>query len=289
RLLPLQPWTVTVTRKRITVDGIDSYYGPKLYTVSAQGAPSEPLTDDEILHIPGLGYDGLKGLSRIAYGRQFMGVGLAAEQFGGRLFGSGSLIGGVLQTEKKLDQTQANVIKQNWRERMTGLARAHEIAVLDSGLKFQPISIPPEDSPVIETRRFAVEEVARFYGVPPHLVGAVEKSTSWGAGIAEQSLGFVRYTLSEYMVPFEQRVTKELLPPGQVAEFDTDRILRGDAAARWAVYATAKAIGCFSANDILRKEGEPPIPGGDVYAGAQLPAPPAPGVPPDTGKTPAGV
>src|SRR4029077_1511517 len=93
RLLPLQPWTVTVTRKRITVDGIDSYYGPKLYTVSAQGAPSEPLTDDEILHIPGLGYDGLKGLSRIAYGRQFMGVGLAAEQFGGRLFGSGSLIG----------------------------------------------------------------------------------------------------------------------------------------------------------------------------------------------------
>src|SRR4029077_17288561 len=125
-LLPLQPWTVTVTRKRITVDGIDSYYGPKLYTVSAQGAPSEPLTDDEILHIPSLGYDGLTGLSRIADRRQFMGVGLAAEQFGGRLFGSGSLIGGVLQTEKKLDQTQANVIKQNWGGGMTRPAPAPE-------------------------------------------------------------------------------------------------------------------------------------------------------------------
>lgn len=289
RLLPIQPWKVVPTRKRISVDGLTDYFGDKQYQVVAQGAPSEPLTDDEILHIPGLGYDGLRGLSKIAYLRQSIGVGLAAEQFGARFFGSGSLVSGFIKSAKKLDQTQANVIKQNWRERMTGLARAHEVAVLDGSLEFVPLTMPNDDAQFMETRRFAVEEVARFYGVPPHLVGAVEKSTSWGAGIAEQSLGFVRYTLSEYMVPYEQRVTKELLPAGQVAEFDTDRILRGDAAARWAVYATGKEIDVLTKEDICRAESLPKPPPEPATPAPVLSPPPPGGVPPNVGKTPAGV
>ncbi len=261
RLLPIPPWKVSVRRAS---GGTVLQPGEKQYFIlEPSGAKTSLpyLTDEEVLHIPGFGYDGVRGLSPIAHIRQGIGLGIAAEEFGARLFGSGSLIGGVLQSDKEIDQTRANELKASWRERITGLARAHEIAVLDSGLKFVPIALPPEDSQFLQSREFTVTDIARFYGVPVHLVNDVDKSTSWGAGIAEQSLGFVRYTLQSWMTRGEQRVTLGgILLPGLVAAFDPSDLLRGDTAARFAAYSVALSGRWITRNEVRGKEGLPPGP-----------------------------
>lgn len=279
RLLPLNPWSVYV-RRNTPIPG--SAFGSKVFAVS--GA-DHTYTDEDILHIPGVGYDGIQGLSPIAHARQGIGLGLAAEEYGARLFGSGSLHSGFLKTDQRLTQEGADVIKQRWRERIAGLGKAHEVAVLDNGLSFVPITIPPDQAQFLQTRAFTVEEICRLYGVPPHLVMQTDKTSSWGAGIAEQTLGFVRFTLSAWTTRLEQELTLHLCPPGQYLEFDMRRLLRGDDANRYSVYATAKAIGVMTGNEIRKAENMPP--GGpelDVFNTAPLTAPAAPGVPPDGGK-----
>lgn len=223
------------------------------------------LTPEDVLHIPGPGYDGAEGLSPIGVARQGIGVGLAAEEFGARHFGSGSLIAGVLQTEQKLEQTQADALKARWKEKLTGLSKAHEIAVLDAGAKWQPVGIPPKDAQFLETRKFAVTDVARLYGIPPHLLGDVEKSTSWGTGIEQQTLGLIVFTLGAWMTRFEQRVAQECLPKGVTADFDTAALLRGDVKTRMDAHGVSITHGIKSRNEARAEEGKPPVVGGDRF------------------------
>ncbi len=220
-------------------------------------------TPQDVIHIRAMGSSLLQGISPIGAARQALGLAVAAEEYGARLFGSGSLMAGILQTEQKLTQESAERLKLNWRQKTAGLANAHDVAVLDSGAKWQPVGIPPEDSQFIESRRFQVTEIARLYGIPPHMLGDVEKSTSWGTGIEQQGLGFNIYTLRPWLTRIEQALSNELLPRGVNCRFRVEELLRGDIQGRFSAYQTAIQNGFMTVNEARAREGFGPVEGGD--------------------------
>lgn len=253
-LWPLHPGRVRAGR--------ESEAGRKVYAIDGG---EEVFSDNEILHLPGMGYDGICGVSPIRAARQSIGLGMAAEEFGARLFGSGSLATGVLQTEQRLTQIQADALAQRWKIKHTGLANAHDTVVLDKGAQFHQLTIPPEDAQFLESRRFQVVEVCRWFGLPPFLMFETEKSTSWGTGLEQQALGWVRIDLLPDLVAVEQRVTKHVLKPQAVyAHFTVEGLLRGDSVARAAFYKAMWDIGVFSTNEIRELEERGPVEGGEV-------------------------
>lgn len=251
-------WPIHPSRVKVGRDG----EGVKWYEVD--GETGRAYSDQQILHIPGFGYDGVCGVSPIRLAAQGIGLALAAEQFGAKLFGSGSLMSGILQTEQRLNAEQADNIKTRWKAKMAGLAGAHDVAVLDSGIKFQQLSIPPGDAQFIESRRFQIAEIARIFGIPPHMLADTEKSTSWGTGIEQQSIGFVVYTLRPWLTRVEQRMSRLLQPQSVYARYSVEGLLRGDSAQRAAFYQQMWNIGVFSTNDIRKLEDFAPVDGGDV-------------------------
>lgn len=220
-------------------------------------------TPADVIHIRALGQSLLQGISPIGAARQALGLAVAAEEYGARLFGSGSLMAGILQTDQRLPAGHAEILKDRWREKLTGLTHAHEVAVLDSGAKWQPIGIPPEDSQFIESRKFQVTEIARLYGIPPHMLGDVEKSTSWGTGIEQQSLGFNIYTLRPWLSRIEQALSNELLPRGVNCRFNVSELLRGDMQAELAAHQTAVLSGQETPNEARAARGLAPMDCGD--------------------------
>ena len=248
----------------------EDFPGGKIFKlVDGKGEP-HILSSRDVLHVPGPGYDGVTGVSPIRLASQGIGLALAAEEYGARLFGSGSLVAGILQTEQRLDQAQADQLKDRWRAMTGGLRRAHEIAVLGSGAKFQSVTMPNTDAQFLESRKFQVTEVARWFGIPPHMLFDVDGSTSWGTGIEAQSIGFVVYTLRPWLSRVEQRITKELLPAGVYAEFTVEGLLRGDSAARAAFYRTMVEIKAMNPNEVRVRENLEPYEGGDVYANPNI-------------------
>ena len=261
----LPPWQTWVSRSQSASKGIP---GAKTYHVAVNEGLT--LSDAQVVHFPGIGYDGIRGLSPIAHARQTIGLGVAAEQYGARLFGSGSLMSGIVSTDQKMTPEQAETMKARWRDKVAGLQKSHEVIVMDAGLKWTPIGIPPNEAQFLETREFAIEEVCRLYGVPPHLAMQLDKTSSWGRGIAEQSLSFVRYTLSGWMERYAQRITKRLLTKGQYAEFDVTPLIQGDQVARYSSYNQAVGAHWLSPNEVRGMEGRPRVepadfPGADGY------------------------
>lgn len=260
-LWPITPDRVRVERVRPT----DANPGGKLFDVTDDWGTQHVLTSREILHLPGMGYDGVCGVSPVRAAQQAIGLGLAAEEYGARLFGSGNLMSGILQTEQRLTPDQADQLKQRWKAKMSGLDKAHDVAVLDSGASFQQVSMPARDSQFLESRTFAVEEIGRWFGVPHFLLGLTSKSTSWGTGLEQQAIGWVKFDLHPtWLAPTEQRVTKELLGATVEARYKIEGLLRGDSAARSQFYNVMRQVGAFSANDIRDLEDLPPVPDGDV-------------------------
>ena len=143
-----------------------------------------------------------------------------------RLFGSGSLATGVLQSEQRLSQEQADAIQARWKAKRTGLTSAHEVIVLDSGASSIELSIPPADAQFLESRRFQIAEIARMFGVPSHMLMDTERSTSWGTGIEQQSIGFVVYTLRPWLTRVEQRVSRLVRPHAAYARYAVEGLLR---------------------------------------------------------------
>lgn len=222
------------------------------------------LTPEDVLHIPGPGYDPVEGLSPIGVARQGVGLGLAAEEFGARHFGSGSLIRGILATDAKIDQPTADALQARWAAKTTGMGNAGAIPVIDAGAKFIPIGLSPADSQFIETRLHQVGEVARLYGIPLHLLAETTKSTSWGTGIEQQNIGLIIFTLNAWMTRLEQRVAKECLPRGLTLDFDTAEILRGDLKSQMEAAGIAVEKGLRPANEARKSLRLPPIAGGDL-------------------------
>jgi HK97 family phage portal protein len=253
-------WPVHPGRVRV---GRESENGRKVYVID--GDTDHPLSDREILHLPGLGYDGVCGVSPIRAARQSIALGMAAEEFGAKLFGNGSLATGILQTEQRLTQAQADKLASRWNEKRAGLQSAHGTIVLDKGSKFHQLTIPPEDAQFLESRRFQIVEVCRWFGLPPFLMFETEKSTSWGTGLEQQALGWVKFDLGPELTAIEQRVSKHVLKPEPVyAHYALEGLLRGDSAARSAFYTAMWNLGVFSTNEIRAYEELEPVDGGDV-------------------------
>lgn len=250
----------------------------KVFDVVDDSGKQMPLMGpDDIFHIPHLSLDGRCGVSPIACAAQAIGLSLGAEKYSANLFGRGNLLSGLLQTDHKLNQVQAEALQQRWRERFSGNDAAHQIAIIDAGAKFQSLTMPSNEAQLLESRDFQVSELARFFGVPPYLMMQTDKTTSWGTGLEQQARGFNQFDLwPQWMAPTERRITKELLDNGQEARYDLDVLLRGDSVARANYYAVLREAGVLSANDIRFMEDMPPVPegqGGDDYIQPAIQAP----------------
>lgn len=266
-LYPLLPNKMSVNR-----DSRGNIY--YVYTRDSDEAPSLAgygefyLPDHEVLHIPGLGFDGLIGYSPIAMAKNAIGMSLATEEYGASFFANGATPGGVLEHPGIVKDPQR--IRESWNSVYQGTKNAHKVAVLEEGMKYQSIAISPEQAQFLETRKFQINEIARIFRVPPHMVGDLEKSSF--SNIEQQSLEFVKYTLDPWVTRWEQAMQKDLLLPGEKSQysikFNLDGLLRGDYQSRMNGYAIARQNGWMSANDIRELENMnliSPEEGGDIY------------------------
>lgn len=265
-LYPLMP-------NRMTVDRDENgrlYY--KYYRGNDEAIRSKEyevvLSPFDVLHIPGLGFDGLVGYSPIAMAKNAIGLAIATEEYGAKFFANGAAPSGVLEHPGTLKNPDK--VRESWNATFGGSHNANKVAVLEEGMKYSPISISPEQAQFLETRKFQINEIARIFRVPPHMVGDLEKSSF--SNIEQQSLEFVKYTLEPWLVRWEQSMVRSLLTPGEKQEyfikFNVDGLLRGDYASRMSGYATARQNGWMSANDIRELENLDRIPaedGGDLY------------------------
>jgi len=223
---------------------------------------------EQVLHIPGLGFDGLVGYSPIAMAKNAIGMAIACEEYGAKFFANGASPGGVLEHPGTIKDPQK--VKESWNSAYQGSANSHKVAVLEEGMKYQPIGISPEQAQFLETRKFQINEIARIFRVPPHMLADLEKSSF--SNIEQQSLEFVKYTLDPWVVRLEQAMCRALLleseKPNVYIKFNVDGLLRGDYQSRMNGYATARQNGWMSANDIRKLENLDSIPeelGGDLY------------------------
>jgi len=226
------------------------------------------LRKQDVLHIPGLGFDGLVGYSPIAMAKNAVGMTLACEEYGASFFANGANPGGVLEHPGVLKDPKK--VRDSWNEVYRGANNAHKVAVLEEGLKYQQIGIPPEEAQFLETRKFQINEIARLYRIPPHMVGDLEKSSF--SNIEQQSLEFVKYTLDPWVIRWEQALQRSLLLPKEKSEYfiklNVDGLLRGDYQSRMNGYSIGRQNGWLSANDIREMEDMNAIPeaeGGNLY------------------------
>ena len=265
-LYPLMP-------KRMTVDRDargQIYYEYQTSTDEARTTKvgTVRLKPTDVLHIPGLGFDGLVGYSPIAMAKNAIGLAIAAEEYGSKFYANGAAPSGVLEHPGTLKDPSK--VRDSWTQTFGGSGNAHKIAVLEEGMKYTPISISPNEAQFLETRKFQINEIARIFRIPPHMVGDLEKSSF--SNIEQQSLEFVKYTLEPWIVRWEQALNRALLLDSEKAayfvKFNVDGLLRGDYQSRMNGYATARQNGWMSANDIRELENLDRIPpeiGGDLY------------------------
>lgn len=217
--------------------------------------------------MPGLGFDGLVGYSPIAMAKNAIGLSIATEEYGAKFFANGATPGGLLEFPGTVKNPDA--IRESWNKGFSG-SNSHKIAILEEGMHYTPISISPNEAQFLETRKFQIDEIARIFRVPPHMVGDLEKSSF--SNIEQQSLEYVKYTLEPWIVRWEQALNRALLSdsekPAYFVKFNVDGLLRGDYQSRMNGYATARQNGWMSANDIRELENLDRIPaelGGDLY------------------------
>lgn len=265
-LIPICPALVGV--KRCKVDGkhlTGQSFGIKHLKTDGTTDYIEEAGDWDIMHIPGLGYDGLVGLSPLQVAAQTYGTALAADKLAARFFANGTQLSGVINVKAPLaSQTQADEIKRRWQQVNAGVGHAGDVAVLDAETTFQPLTIPPDSLQFLESREWESSELARMYGIPPHLIGDESKSTSWGTGIEQQNIGFVAYTIAGWTSRFEQRVSREIVNTrGQLATFDLVELMKGSTSERFAAYAQGIQWGWLTRNECRIREDMQPLPGLD--------------------------
>jgi HK97 family phage portal protein len=245
---------------------------------------------EDVFHLRDLSTDGVVGVSKITLMREAIGVALQAERFGARVYRNGMGVGGALKHPGKLGPEAVTALRQQMEDRYSGADNAHKWMVLEEGMAIERLGMTNDDLQFIESRKFQRSEIAMFFGVPPHLIGDVDKTTSWGTGIEQQNLGFLQYTLGGDVAMWEQAIERDL-----VAEAEAPRIyvklnvagfLRAAAKDRADYYAKAMGAGGSQAwmtrNEVRGLEDLPPVPGGDEFPVATnvpptaLPADPPP-------------
>ena len=265
-LYPLMPNKMSVERDKSG----QLYY---TYQRSNEDAPTMEgslvtLPPADVLHIPGLGFDGLVGYSPIAMAKNAIGLAIATEEYGAKFFANGAAPSGVLEHPGTIKDPSR--VREAWQSQFGGSSNSGKVAVLEEGMKYTPISISPEQAQFLETRKFQINEIARIFRIPPHMIGDLEKSSF--SNIEQQSLEFVKYTLDPWVVRWEQSIQRTLFTADEkktyFVKFNVEGLLRGDYASRMNGYATARQNGWMSANDIRELENLDRIPaelGGDLY------------------------
>ena len=265
-LYPLMPNRMTVDRdehgrlyyeyQMQTDDGADLKQGTVV------------LSPEEVLHSPGLGFDGLVGYSPIAMAKNAIGMAIACEEYAAKFFANGATPGAVLEHPGLIKDYDK--VRDSWNAAFRGSANANKVAILEEGMKYTPISIAPEQAQFLETRKFQIDEIARIFRIPPHMIGDLEKSSF--SNIEQQSLEFVKYTLDPWVSRWEQAMCRSLLNPAEkqkyFIKFNVDGLLRGDYKSRMDGYAVGRQNGWLSANDIRELENMDQIPdeeGGNLY------------------------
>lgn len=265
-LYPLSPDKIRVDRDdKNRLIYIYSRYDEANPNVKEQGEII--LKSENVLHIPGLGFDGLVGYSPIAMAKNALGISLACEEYGASFFANGASPSGILEHPGVIKDPEK--IRNAWQYAY-GSGNSHKVAVLEEGMKYQPIAIPNNEAQFLETRKFQIEEIARLYRVPLHMIGDLEHATF--SNVEHLSLDFVKYSLDPWLVRWEQNMQKDLLSDSEKGQyfirFNVEGLLRGDYASRMQGYATARQNGWLSANDIRELEDMNRIPaeeGGNLY------------------------
>jgi HK97 family phage portal protein len=258
---------------RMAVDRDDKgriYYE---YTMSNDDAPTMKgtvidLAPVDILHIPGMGFDGLVGYSPIAMAKNAIGISIACEEYGSKFFANGAAPSGVLEHPGTIKDPSR--VRESWTQTFGGSRNANKVAVLEEGMKYTPISINPNEAQFLETRKFQIDEIARIYRIPPHMIGDLDHATF--SNIEEMSLEYVQYTLGPWIARLEQAMIRSLLSDAEKKDyfikFNVDGLLRGNYQSRMQGYAVARQNGWMSANDIRQLENLDLIPeneGGNLY------------------------
>lgn len=254
-IYPIHPERVQITR-------VDE----QLVYVYTHNKDQRVILSDDVIHIAGLGFDGLQGYSPIRLFREAIGMGLAAEEFGSSFFGNAARPSGVLSHPGQLSQEAAKRLRDSWSSMHRGANKAGKVAILEEGMRWDHLSIPPNDAQFLESRSFQVREIARIYRVPPHLLADLEGGASF-ASIEQMSMDFLRYSLRPWLVRWEQELMRKLLADrGQYyIEHSADALLRGDTTTRFNAYKIGREGGWLSVNDIRRLEGMNMVAGGDAY------------------------
>lgn len=258
-LNPIRPDIVST--RRLSTGAIE-------YSWSYDGV-SRRETDDKIFHVRGFGGDPLGGLSTLTYGRQTFGLARAIDRSAGAMFRNGMRPSVQLKFESWLTQDQRALANGTLSDKYIGAMNTGKPFIAEGGSSLEPISINPEDAQMLESRGFSVEEICRFFGVPPFMVGHTEKVTSWGTGLSEQTLGFQKFTLRRRLNRTEQAAEKQLLTPqdraaGITVEFNIEGLLRGSSAERASFYNAGLSNGWLTIDEVRAKENLPPVPGGDI-------------------------
>jgi len=265
-LYPLMPNKMTVDRD----ENGQLYYtyqraNEEAHTMEGSSVILKPY---DVLHIPGLGFDGLVGYSPIAMAKNAIGMAIACEEFGAKFFANGAAPSGVLEHPGTIKDPSK--VRDAWQSQFGGSSNSGKVAVLEEGMKYTTISISPEQAQFLETRKFQINEIARIFRVPPHMVGDLEKSSF--SNIEQQSLEFVKYTLDPWVLRWEQSMARALFTIDEKKEyfikFNLEGLLRGDYQSRMNGYSIARQNGWMSANDIRELENLDRIPvelGGDLY------------------------
>lgn len=253
-LWPIQPASVSVVRKK---PNPEAKTRPLSYEVTVETSTTS-LTPQQVLHVPLYG-DGIVGKSPISLARQGIGLGLAAEGYGATWFGHGSRPSGVFTHPGKIGDKARKQFREALTEDHGGVANANKILVLEDGMTWTQIGIAPEDAQFLQTRQFQVTDIARWFGIPPHMLGEMGRAT-WN-NVEQLAIEFVTYTLRPYLIRIEQEINRKLLrdEPDLYVKFNVDALLRGDSAARFARYEIAHRIGMYNINDMLEMEDRNPI------------------------------
>jgi HK97 family phage portal protein len=255
----LNLWPLRPDRMRIEAEGLSLKY---FYTLP-NGTEIE-IPKQNLLHIKGLSLGGYVGESVIGFARESIGLSLATEEFGSRFFSNNAIPGGVYQHPGRLGKEARENLQKSLEKAHQGLTMTHRMMILEEGMKYEKIGIPPEDAQFLQTRKFQLAEIARIYRIPLHLVQELDRATF--SNVEQQSLDYVIHTMRPWLVRWEQAMQRDLLLQNEwdefFIEFLVDGLLRGDSESRYKAYATGRQWGWLSADDIREMENMNPLPEG---------------------------
>lgn len=279
-LEPIGLWPILPNRIRPMRDGA----GGLVYQARKPDGSLTTVPAQDIFHVPGLGFDGLRGYSVVTMARRSLGINATAEQGAENFFGEGMRPSGYLKFPGSLADLQKLNIEESIQKKHGGVRRWGKNVVLYGGLEYESLGIEPRDAQFLETRRFQTVEVARWFNLPPHLLRDLDRATF--SNIEQQSLDYVTHSLMYWLVKIAQEHKRKVLGrPELYAEHHVDSLLKGDMLSRYQAYGIGRQWGWLSSNDIRRRENMPPRPGGDDYLTAVNMSPNGPGAPPGAGRT----